>query len=69
MFEEGDIIIPSMNNAQSVFENPVPTYKICQIGMGRVFAKNLITGEVEDIALGYGEEYVEYYYNLLERRE
>lgn len=66
MFKEGDIVVPSMNNAESVFENPIPKYKICQIGMGRVFAENLITGEIEDLA-GSGD--VEFYYELLERRE
>lgn len=69
MFKEGDIVIPSMNNAESVFENPIPKYKICQIGMGRVFAENLITGEIDDIASGDGEEYASYYYELLERKE
>lgn len=67
MFKEGDIVVPSMNNAQLIFENPIPKYKICQIGMGRVFAENLITGEIEDLANNY--EDVEFYYELLERRE
>lgn len=66
MFKEGDIVVPSMNNAQRIFENPIPKYKICQIGMGRVFAENLITGEIKDLA-GSGD--VEFYYELLERRE
>lgn len=66
MFKEGDIVVPSMNNAESVFENPIPKYKICQIGMGRVFAENLITGEHVYLA---SSEDVEYYYKLLERRE
>ncbi len=64
MFKEGDIVIPSENNAKSVFENPVPKYKISQIGMGRVFAKDLRTGKCVDLASD-GE--VEYYYKLSER--
>ena len=66
MFKEGDIVVPSENNAQAVFENPIPKYKICQIGMGRVFAENLITRESVDLAAS-GE--AEYYYKLLKRRE
>lgn len=59
MFKVGDIIIPSMNNAEAVFENPIPQYKITQIGMGRVFAENIRTGE--NVELGSMES-VEYYY-------
>ena len=66
MFNEGDIVIPSANNAQSVYENPIPKYKIFQIGMGRVFAENLMTGECVDLASD-GE--VEYYYKLLNGSE
>lgn len=66
MFKEGDIVIPSMNNAESIFKNPIPKYKICQIGMGRVFAENLMTGEYVDLSAS-GD--AEYYYKLLERRE
>lgn len=62
MFKEGDIVMPSENNAESVFENPIPKYKICQIGMGRVFAENLMTGEYEDLA--YDGD-VEFYYKLI----
>lgn len=65
MFKEGDIVIPSENNAESVFENPIPKYKICQIGMDRVFAKNLMTGECVDLAAS-GD--AEYYYKSLEGR-
>ena len=66
MFKVGDIVIPSMNNAESVFENPIPKYKICQIGMGRVFAENLKTGEYVDLA---SDGDAEYYYELLKRRK
>ena len=66
MFKEGDIVVPSMNNAESVFENPIPRYKISQVGMGRVFAENLMTGKCVDLASD-GE--VEYYYELFERKE
>ena len=62
MFKEGDIVVPSENNAQSVFENPIPKYKIYQIGMGRVFAENLATGECVDLA---SDGDAEYYYKLL----
>lgn len=66
MFKEGDIVVPSLNNAESVFENPIPKYKICQIGMGRIFAENLRTGECVDLASS-GD--AEYYYKSLERKE
>lgn len=49
MFKEGDIIVPSMNNMEAVFEKPVPQYKICQICMGRVLAENIRTGEIVDV--------------------
>lgn len=64
MFKEGDVVAPSENNAKSVFENPIPKYKIYQIGMGRVLAEDLMTGESVDLA---SDGDVEYYYRLLER--
>ena len=59
MFKEGDIVVPSMNNMESVFEKPVPQYRICEISMGRVWAQNMITGEIGNI--GPMESAVYYY--------
>ena len=64
MFKEGDVIVPSTNNAEAVFEKPIPQYKIYQIGMGRVLAENIRTGESVDLG---SVESVEYYYVLSQR--
>lgn len=65
MFKEGDIITSSINNAEAVFEKPIPQYKIYQIGMGRILAKNTRTGENVDLG---SIESVEYYYVLNHRK-
>jgi len=59
MFKEGDVIIPSMNNMESVFEKPVPQYIIREISMGRIWVENTRTGEIGDIG---PMESAEYYY-------
>ena len=64
MFKVGDIVVPSENNAELVFGSPVPKYKITQIGMGRVFAKNMETGETVDLAEDGTVESAEDYYTL-----
>ena len=61
MFKVGDIIVPSINNMEAVFEKPIPQYKICQIGMGRVLAEDIRTGEIVDVG---PMKSAEYYYIL-----
>ena len=63
MLNIGDIVIPSMNNMEQ-FDNPIPKYKITQVGMGRVYAENLLTHENvclhEDVSGSYSEFYFYY---------
>ena len=66
MFEIGDIVVPTCNNLE-ILDDPVPQYRIYQIGMGRVMAENLLTGETCDIA-GRTEP-TEYYYELLKNKK
>jgi hypothetical protein len=65
MIKVGDIVVPSEMNAEK-FDDPIPRYKICQIGLGRIFAENLITHENvclhEDMTGDYSDFY--YYYDL-----
>ena len=62
MLKVGDIVVPSENNAESAFNSPVPKYKITQIGMGRIFAENIETGEIVDLAEDGTVESAEDYY-------
>ena len=57
MFKVGDIIVPSMNNMEAVFEKPIPQYKICLIGLGRVLAEDIRTGEIVDVGPMSSAEY------------
>ena len=61
-FKVGDIVVPTCNNLE-VLDNPTPRYRIYQIGMGRVFAENLLTGET-GCDLAGGLEPADYYYEL-----
>lgn len=69
MFKVGDIVMPSENNAESLSNGPIPKYKITQIGMGRVFAKNMETGEIVDLAEDGTVESAENYYTPYEESE
>lgn len=60
-FKVGDIVVPTCNNME-ILDDPTPRYRIYQIGMGRVLAENMLTGETCDLASGF--ETVDYYYEL-----
>lgn len=60
-FKVGDIVVPTFNNME-ILDKPIPRYRIYQIGMGRVLAENLRTGETADLASGL--EPADYYYEL-----
>lgn len=55
----GDILKPSMNNAESVFE-PNNRYKITSYCMGRTEVLNLQTSEYEYI----DDDDIDYYYEI-----
>lgn len=60
MFSVGDILVPTFNNAEALDE-PVPYYRILQIGMGRVIAENTETKEMTDLTAGK-EKLLDCYY-------
>lgn len=60
MFSVGDILVPTFNNAEALDE-PVPCYRILQIGMGRVIAKNTETEETTVLAADKLDYYYEKY--------
>ena len=60
---EGMIIKPNENNMEYYFDGKVERLRIVQIGMGRVFAENVRTGEYLGEIGNYEE--IEYYYNVV----
>ena len=60
---EGMIIKPNENNMEYYFNGKDERLRIVQIGMGRVFAENINTGEYVGLLGNYEE--VEYYYDVV----
>ena len=60
---EGMIIKPNENNMEYYFDGKDERLKIVQIGMGRIFAENVRTGEYLGEIGNYEE--VEYYYDVV----
>lgn len=61
--QEGMIIKPNENNMEYYFDGKAERLKIVQIGMGRIFAENVRTGEYLGEIGNYEE--VEYYYDVV----
>lgn len=61
--QEGMIIKPNENNMEYYFDGKGERLRIVQIGMGRVFAENIKTGEYVGLIGNYEE--VEYYYEVV----
>ena len=57
------IIKPNENNMEYYFDGKDERLKIVQIGMGRIFAENVRTGEYLGEIGNYEE--IEYYYNVV----
>lgn len=62
--QEGMIIKPNENNMEYYFDGKDERLRIVQIGMDRVFAEDMITGEYVGLIGNYEE--VEYYYDIVE---
>lgn len=60
---ENMIIKPNENNMEYYFNGKDERLRIVQIGMGRVFAENINTGEYVGLLGNYEE--VEYYYDIV----
>ena len=60
---EGMLIKPNENNMEYYFNGKDERLRIVQIGMGRVFAENINTGEYVGLLGNYEE--VEYYYDIV----
>ena len=61
--QEGMIIKPNENHMEYYFNGKNERLKIVQIGMDRVFAENIETGEYVGLIGDYKE--VEYYYDVV----
>lgn len=59
----GMILTPNCNNMEYVYDSNTQRLKITQIGMNRVFAEDVDTGEYLGEIGDYDD--VEYYYNVV----
>ena len=65
MIKEGMILRPNENHMETVFGDPHDLV-VTQVGLGRVFADDLVTGEHLEISDdNFREEGVLYYYNIV----